>query len=64
MNLARDVIELLEARASNGRSAFHYVETLFTRIVAALRRDPRLRSRSKQRIPAKQDPPPAGSGIT
>jgi len=39
--LARDLTDLLEVRAHNGRDAYHYVETLFARIVSVLRRDPR-----------------------
>ena len=38
---ARDIIDLLEARASTGRGAFDYVKTLFTKIIITLRRDPR-----------------------
>jgi hypothetical protein len=38
---ARDIIDLLQARASSGRKASRIVETVFTNIVAKLRRDPR-----------------------
>jgi hypothetical protein len=38
---ARDIIDLLQARASSGRNAARIVETLFTNIVAKLQRDPR-----------------------
>jgi hypothetical protein len=38
---ARDIIDLLQARASSGRNAFRIVETVFTDIIARLRRDPR-----------------------
>jgi hypothetical protein len=38
---ARDIIDLLQARASSGRNAFRIAETVFTRIIVVLRRDPR-----------------------
>jgi hypothetical protein len=38
---ARDIIDLLQARASSGRNAFRIVEIVFTDIIARLRRDPR-----------------------
>jgi hypothetical protein len=38
---ARDIIDLLQARASSGRDAFQIVEIVFAKAVAALRRDPR-----------------------
>ena len=38
---ARDIIDLLQARASTGRNAFQIVETVFAKIIAKLRRDPR-----------------------
>jgi hypothetical protein len=41
INFSRDICDLLEARASSGRNAFEIVETTFTKIIAALRRDPR-----------------------
>jgi hypothetical protein len=41
LNLSRDICDLLESRASSGRSAFEYVKTLFTQIITTLRRDPR-----------------------
>jgi hypothetical protein len=37
---ARDIIDLLQARASTGRNAFQIVETTFAKIIAALRRHP------------------------
>ena len=39
--VTRDICDLLEARANSGRKAFQYVEALFTKVAAALRRDPR-----------------------
>jgi hypothetical protein len=38
---ARGIIDLLQARASSGRDAFRIVETVFAKIIAKLRRDPR-----------------------
>ena len=38
---ARDIIDLLEARASSRRDAFAIAETMFTKIIAILRRDSR-----------------------
>jgi hypothetical protein len=38
---ARDIIDLLQARASSGRNAFRIVKSLFAEIIAKLRRDPR-----------------------
>jgi hypothetical protein len=38
---ARDIIDLLQARASSGRIAFRIVETMLANVIAALRRDPR-----------------------
>jgi hypothetical protein len=40
-HLTRDISDLLEARANNGHGASRYVEVLFAKIIAALRRDPR-----------------------
>jgi hypothetical protein len=40
-HLTRDISDLLEARADNGHGASRYVEALFAKIIAALRRDPR-----------------------
>jgi hypothetical protein len=44
---AGDIIDLLQARASSGRNAFRIVETVFTDIIARLRRDPRFKSVSQ-----------------
>ena len=41
IDLARDIIDLIESRAHNGRNAGRIVEALFTKIFTALRRDPR-----------------------
>ena len=41
MSTSREIIDLLEARASSGRAAFEIVQTVFVKIFAALRRDPR-----------------------
>jgi hypothetical protein len=38
---AGDIIDLLQARANSGRNAFRIVDSLFTKIIAKLRRDPR-----------------------
>jgi hypothetical protein len=38
---ARDIIDLLQARASSGRDASRIVENLIAKIIAKLRRDPR-----------------------
>jgi hypothetical protein len=38
---ARDIIDLLQARASSGRNAYRIIETVFAKIIAKLRRDPR-----------------------
>jgi len=42
MYLAGDLLDLLQARATDGSRAFHFVETLFARIIATLKRHPRL----------------------
>jgi hypothetical protein len=41
INLSRDLCDLLQARASDGRKAFDIVEATFTKIITTLRRDPR-----------------------
>jgi hypothetical protein len=41
MNPARDICDLLQTRASSGRDASWIVETVFAKITAILRRDPR-----------------------
>jgi hypothetical protein len=38
---ARDIIDLLQARASSGRSAYRIIETVFAKIIAKLRHDSR-----------------------
>jgi hypothetical protein len=38
---AGDIIDLLQARASSGRNAYRIIETVFTKIIAKLRRDSR-----------------------
>jgi hypothetical protein len=38
---APDIIDLLQARASSGRDAFRIIDSLFAKIIATLRRDPR-----------------------
>jgi hypothetical protein len=38
---ARDIVDLLQARASSGRQASRIVEAIFAKIVVRLRRDPR-----------------------
>jgi hypothetical protein len=38
---AREICDLLEARACPGRQAFDLVDTMFTQIIALLRRDSR-----------------------
>jgi hypothetical protein len=38
---ARDIFDLLQARASTGRNAFRIVESLFAKIIARLQRDSR-----------------------
>jgi hypothetical protein len=38
---ARDIIDLLQARASSGRNASRIVESTFVKIIAKLQRDPR-----------------------
>ena len=38
---AGDIIDLLQARASSRRNAYRIIQTVFAKIVARLRRDPR-----------------------
>jgi hypothetical protein len=38
---ARDIIDLLQARANSGRNAYRIIETVFAMIIAKLRCDPR-----------------------
>jgi hypothetical protein len=38
---ARNIVDLLQARASSGRQASQIVETMLANIVTSLRRDPR-----------------------
>jgi hypothetical protein len=40
-SLTRDILDLLEARASSGRDAFRISENTFTKIITVLQRDPR-----------------------
>jgi hypothetical protein len=37
-NPARDIIDLLEARASNGRAAFEIVDDMFAKVIVVLQR--------------------------
>jgi hypothetical protein len=41
LNVFRDLYDLLQARASDGRKAFDLTDAVFTKIGTALRRDPR-----------------------
>jgi hypothetical protein len=38
---ARDIIDLLQARASSGRAASQIIDNIFADVIAVLRRDPR-----------------------
>jgi hypothetical protein len=38
---ARDIIDLLQARASSGRAASQIIDNMFENVIAVLRRDPR-----------------------
>ena len=38
---ARDIIDLLQARASSGRAASQIVDNMFANVIAVLRHDPR-----------------------
>jgi hypothetical protein len=40
LNLSRDLLDLLQARASDGRKAFALTDAVFTNIITALRRNP------------------------